>query len=389
MSSSDVKLAALVKFNKEHPKHTSLLPKKDTKKPPKQVKIYEERPEPVMPQTTVIDPFDKVLLLKNIDNAILTSFRTLNKQNNQISHTLKVIHNKFTPKQLTKQVKNTFKKAQQALYSVSEVESIGSQFTEDEQSEHETEHYIINTEENADKDTKELKSQIAQNHNINLQGAQQNVDESLLSSMEMSPAVGKLNTTSSRGTKRDKDGKVLTLFASKDQLALKSSIATVEANENDCSGSKARVTSREFPQLSPATVEVKKERTDGHVIVSRASEKEVNFIKHQQEVIKADKILKTGEQTFTDLPRKTAGFGATGSDDDIKSSGRVMSNTAKDGNNQTKPASGQSERTKVETVINSKQYVQQDTVETRQNSVESDSGGNRKEKENGPTKEQY
>jgi len=28
------------------------------------------------------DPFDKVLLLKNIDNAILTSYRTLSKQNN-------------------------------------------------------------------------------------------------------------------------------------------------------------------------------------------------------------------------------------------------------------------------------------------------------------------
>ena len=31
----------------------------------------------VTPQ--VIDPFDRVLLLKNIDNAILTSFRTLTK----------------------------------------------------------------------------------------------------------------------------------------------------------------------------------------------------------------------------------------------------------------------------------------------------------------------
>ena len=49
MSSSDVKLAALVKFNKDPPKQTSLMPKKDVKKPPKQVKIYEERPEPVMP----------------------------------------------------------------------------------------------------------------------------------------------------------------------------------------------------------------------------------------------------------------------------------------------------------------------------------------------------
>ena len=99
----------------------------------------------------------------------------------------------------------------------------------------------------------------------------------------MSPAVGKLNTTSSRGTKRDKDGKALTLFASKDQL--KSSIATVEANEINRSGSKARITSREFPKLSPATVEAQKENADGHVIVSRASEKEINFLKHQQEVI--------------------------------------------------------------------------------------------------------
>ena len=72
----------------------------------------------------MIDPFDRVLLLKNIDNAILTSFRTLNKQNNVISSTLKVIHNKFTPKQLSRHVKNTFKRAAQALYSVSEVESV-------------------------------------------------------------------------------------------------------------------------------------------------------------------------------------------------------------------------------------------------------------------------
>ena len=32
-----------------------------------------------IPTTTVIDPFDRVLLMKNIDNAILTSFRTLSK----------------------------------------------------------------------------------------------------------------------------------------------------------------------------------------------------------------------------------------------------------------------------------------------------------------------
>jgi hypothetical protein len=43
----------------------------------------------------VEDPFDKVLLLKNIDNAILTSFRTLREENNTISETMKVVHNKF------------------------------------------------------------------------------------------------------------------------------------------------------------------------------------------------------------------------------------------------------------------------------------------------------
>ena len=41
------------------------------------------------------DPFDKVLLTKGIDNQILTSFRTLNKSNNLISNTLKVVHQRF------------------------------------------------------------------------------------------------------------------------------------------------------------------------------------------------------------------------------------------------------------------------------------------------------
>ena len=41
------------------------------------------------------DPFDKVLLTKGIDNQILTSFRTLNKSNNMISNTLKVVHQRF------------------------------------------------------------------------------------------------------------------------------------------------------------------------------------------------------------------------------------------------------------------------------------------------------
>ena len=60
---------------------------------------------------TMTDPFDRVLLLKNIDNPILTSFRTLTRENNVISHTLKIIHNKFSANQLSKHVKNTYKKA--------------------------------------------------------------------------------------------------------------------------------------------------------------------------------------------------------------------------------------------------------------------------------------
>ena len=71
----------------------------------------------------VVDPFERVFLLNNIDNAILMSFRTPRKQNNILSNTLKVVHNKFTPKELSRHVKSTFKKATQALYSVSEVES--------------------------------------------------------------------------------------------------------------------------------------------------------------------------------------------------------------------------------------------------------------------------
>lgn len=48
-------------------------------------------------ESTKIDPFEKVILVKGIDNSILTSFRTLKKQNNIVSDTLKVIHNKFQP----------------------------------------------------------------------------------------------------------------------------------------------------------------------------------------------------------------------------------------------------------------------------------------------------
>ena len=43
------------------------------------------------------DPFERVLLTSSIDNQILTSFRTINKSNNLISNTLKVIHDRFQP----------------------------------------------------------------------------------------------------------------------------------------------------------------------------------------------------------------------------------------------------------------------------------------------------
>lgn len=50
-----------------------------------------------MTQVKQFDPFEKVLLTKGIDNQILTSFRTLNKSNNMISNTLKVVHQRFLP----------------------------------------------------------------------------------------------------------------------------------------------------------------------------------------------------------------------------------------------------------------------------------------------------
>ena len=83
----------------------------------------------VRPKTQVVDPFDRVLLSKNIDNAILTSFRTLTKENNQVSTTLKVIHNKFTPIQLSKHVRQVYRKAHQSLYPVSEAEDLDDDFS--------------------------------------------------------------------------------------------------------------------------------------------------------------------------------------------------------------------------------------------------------------------
>jgi len=41
------------------------------------------------------DPFDKVVLVKGIDNSILTSYRTLKGENNTVSDTFKIVHKKF------------------------------------------------------------------------------------------------------------------------------------------------------------------------------------------------------------------------------------------------------------------------------------------------------
>lgn len=43
------------------------------------------------------DPFEKVVLVKGIDNSILTSFRTLKRENNTVSDTFKIVHQKFLP----------------------------------------------------------------------------------------------------------------------------------------------------------------------------------------------------------------------------------------------------------------------------------------------------
>lgn len=43
------------------------------------------------------DPFDRVVLVKGIDNSILTSFRTLKGDNNTVSDTFKIVHRKFAP----------------------------------------------------------------------------------------------------------------------------------------------------------------------------------------------------------------------------------------------------------------------------------------------------
>jgi hypothetical protein len=49
------------------------------------------------------DPFEKVVLIKGIDNSILTSYRTLKGDNNTVSNTYKILHKKFMPEKMQSQ----------------------------------------------------------------------------------------------------------------------------------------------------------------------------------------------------------------------------------------------------------------------------------------------
>lgn len=70
------------------------------------------------------DPFDKVVLSKGIDNSILTSYRTLKKENNVISDTLKIVHNKFCPTALKAQYFSKEKsRLEKAFYAIPENEN--------------------------------------------------------------------------------------------------------------------------------------------------------------------------------------------------------------------------------------------------------------------------
>lgn len=51
--------------------------------------------EPSAADQTQFDPFQKVQLIRDIDNQILTSFRTLKGDNNLVSRTQKIIHRNF------------------------------------------------------------------------------------------------------------------------------------------------------------------------------------------------------------------------------------------------------------------------------------------------------
>lgn len=46
------------------------------------------------------DPFEKVVLIKGIDNSILTSYRTLKGENNTVSDTYKIIHKKYASEKI-------------------------------------------------------------------------------------------------------------------------------------------------------------------------------------------------------------------------------------------------------------------------------------------------
>lgn len=62
--------------------------------------------EETQEEAQVRDPFDHVLLEKFIDNALLTSTRTMNGLNNTISMSMKIVHNKFTPSAMQAQQVN-------------------------------------------------------------------------------------------------------------------------------------------------------------------------------------------------------------------------------------------------------------------------------------------
>lgn len=64
------------------------------------------------------DPFDKIQYSKSIDNQILTSYRTLTKENNFLSNTLKIIHQSFLPKNKNGALYQAKKRQNKQLYDV-------------------------------------------------------------------------------------------------------------------------------------------------------------------------------------------------------------------------------------------------------------------------------
>ena len=141
------------------------------------------------PLREMSDPFDRVLLLKNIDNPILTSFRTLTKANNVISHTLKIIHNKFSAKQLSRHVKNTYKKARNSLYPVSEVESYGEYLSEGVMAEIEEEQQDMMISNGISARIHGNSTQKSQGHERLDPGTNPLAQDSLISSSGLSPKV--------------------------------------------------------------------------------------------------------------------------------------------------------------------------------------------------------